>query len=265
MNSKETYNKYKIYVDNLLMAFIDNNYKGKFREEIEYSVFNGGKRLRPIIMLAMAKECGVEKSIKNALIGIEFIHTYSLIQDDLPAFDNDDLRRGSESLHKKFEEYSAILTSDLLLTDGLFLFSFYNRNIIELVRKSAGMQGLLSGQLSDMGNVHPNFEDMLDIFKRKTLSLFEISFFTPVLIKNDRKLYENIFNSVEKFGIAFQMYNDLKSEKDENKGILSIYKRNYAEKIFYQYLNESKDLLKYLKENETKSLFEYIFSIEENL
>ncbi|MCD6579785.1 polyprenyl synthetase family protein [bacterium] len=265
MSNKELYLKYKDYIDNLLKRFIDNNYSGTFAGEVEYAVFSGGKRLRPVIMLAIADEFGVKKEIQNALIGIEFIHTYSLIQDDLPAFDNDDLRRGKETLHKKFNEYSALLTSDLLLTDALYLFSYYNRDIIELVRKKAGIYGLLSGQLKDMTSENLDFDTIIDIFKRKTLSLFEISFFVPILLKGDRELYENIFNDVEKFGIAFQMYNDLKSEKDENKGILSLYDRKDAKKIFLEYLNESKKILKYFKNSETKKIFEHIFELEEDL
>ena len=265
MSNKELYIKYKDYIDNSLKRFVENNYSGFFAQSADYALFSGGKRLRPIIMLAIAKECGVEKEIQNALIGIELIHTYSLIQDDLPSFDNDDLRRGKETLHKKFNEYSALLTSDLLLTDGLYLFSSYDKKVMEFVRNKFGDRGLLGGQLLDMGDEHFQIDAIIDIFKRKTLSLFEISFFVPVLIKGDKELYENLFESVEKFGISFQMYNDLRSKKKEDKGILSLYSREKAKNIFFEYLNESKKMLKHFKGSETKKILEYIFEIEEIL
>jgi len=125
---------------------------------IRYAVSAGGKRLRPVLVLEAAKIFAL--SIKKALpaaCAIEFIHTYSLIHDDLPSMDNDDLRRGKPTLHKKFNEATAILAGDALLTDAFGLLASCAKNLpvervtkaIEVLSNAAGSNGMVFGQLKD--------------------------------------------------------------------------------------------------------------------
>jgi len=130
-------------------------------EAMRYSVFAGGKRIRPILMLAACETVGGE--IKNALpaaCAIEMIHSYSLIHDDLPAMDDDDFRRGNPTNHKVYGEATAILAGDGLLTEAFIVLSnkdFWGnlpldhyREVINILAKSAGSHGMVGGQIADM-------------------------------------------------------------------------------------------------------------------
>ncbi|MFK5926478.1 MAG: polyprenyl synthetase family protein [Desulfuromusa sp.] len=128
---------------------------------MRYSVFAGGKRIRPILMLAACEAVGGEvKKVLPAACAIEMIHCYSLIHDDLPAMDDDDLRRGNPTNHKVYGEATAILAGDGLLTEAFILLSNpdtwgdipvdCSREVIHLLAKSAGSCGMVGGQVVDM-------------------------------------------------------------------------------------------------------------------
>lgn len=136
-----------------------NDIPARLRESMNYSLLAGGKRLRPVLCLSCASLFGVE--MQRAMpfaAGIELIHTYSLIHDDLPAMDNDDFRRGRPSNHKAFDEATAILAGDALLTEA-FVFMASNRGrlpaeavlaaLLDLAR-AAGAAGMVGGQMLDM-------------------------------------------------------------------------------------------------------------------
>lgn len=133
----------------------------RLHEAMRYSVFAGGKRIRPILMLAACEAVGGE--IRNALpaaCAIEMIHSYSLIHDDLPAMDDDDFRRGNPSNHKVYGEATAILAGDGLLTEAFIVLSNkdfggdlpfdHYREVINILAKSAGSHGMVGGQIVDM-------------------------------------------------------------------------------------------------------------------
>lgn len=130
-------------------------------DAMRYSIFAGGKRIRPILMLAACEAVGGElENVLPAACAIEMIHTYSLIHDDLPAMDDDDLRRGNPTNHKVYGEATAILAGDGLLTEAFILLS--NRSacgdipaetyleVIHILAKSAGSRGMVGGQVVDM-------------------------------------------------------------------------------------------------------------------
>lgn len=131
-------------------------------QAMTHSLMAGGKRLRPVLALAAAKACGGNPlTALPACCAIEMIHTYSLIHDDLPAMDDDDLRRGLPTCHKKFSEATAILAGDGLLTHAFYiltrpaLFEFYpdKKALLELViliSDAAGVNGMVEGQMMDM-------------------------------------------------------------------------------------------------------------------
>lgn len=130
-------------------------------EAMRYSVFAGGKRIRPILMLAACEAVGGEiKNVLPAACAIEMIHSYSLIHDDLPAMDDDDLRRGNPTNHKVYGEATAILAGDGLLTEAFILLSnpairgtatvAQYCEVIHLLAKGAGSRGMVGGQVVDM-------------------------------------------------------------------------------------------------------------------
>ncbi len=127
---------------------------------IRHSVFAGGKRLRPILCLTAGEVLGARtEDLIEAACGLEMIHTYSLIHDDLPALDNDDLRRGVPTCHVVFGEATAILAGDALLTHGLGVFAAYPKGerfaaakvrVLETVVEAIGTQGMIGGQAADL-------------------------------------------------------------------------------------------------------------------
>ncbi|MDR2820320.1 MAG: polyprenyl synthetase family protein [Desulfovibrio sp.] len=129
----------------------------RLKEAMFYSLLAGGKRLRPVLCLTCAALCGVDPhTVLPFAAAIEMVHTYSLIHDDLPAMDDDDLRRGKPSSHKMFDEATAILAGDALLTDA-FVVMCRTRRPADMVLKAvgefalaAGASGMAGGQLLDM-------------------------------------------------------------------------------------------------------------------
>ncbi len=140
----------------------------RLRESMRYSVQAGGKRLRPVMVLLACEACGGEPSDAiPAAVAIEFIHTYSLIHDDLPAMDNDDLRRGQPTNHRQFDEATAILAGDGLLT---LAFEVLARDIrpadvalacVLDLASAAGVNGMVGGQMADLQGERPEIADLL--------------------------------------------------------------------------------------------------------
>jgi len=128
-------------------------YPSLIHKAMRYSLFPGGKRIRPVLCLASCRLCGgkVEDALPAAC-GIELIHSYSLIHDDLPALDNDDYRRGKPSCHKKFGEAIAVLTGDALLTHAFSLLSQSKKakRVIREISQAIGTRGMLGGQVVDI-------------------------------------------------------------------------------------------------------------------
>ena len=192
---------------------------------IHYSVMNGGKRLRPQLMLLVADSLKVDVSNKTidlmAAAG-ELIHCYSLIHDDLPAMDNDDFRRGQLSCHKKFDEATAILAGDAIQPLSLeILTSIQDDNlndstkseIINIFAKACGPKGMVEGQNLDIKSENKNLnEDELDkIHFLKTGKLIEACILSVCLLKKEIKEEEvsKLVEFSEKFGLAFQIRDDI--------------------------------------------------------
>lgn len=138
-------------------CFLDGNIPERLREAMRYSLLAGGKRLRPVLCLSCAALCGgAQDAVLPFAASIEMIHTYSLIHDDLPAMDNDDLRRGKPSNHKAFDEATAILAGDALLTDaftfmaGTALPPDQVLRAVATLAEAAGGAGMVGGQVLDM-------------------------------------------------------------------------------------------------------------------
>ena len=127
---------------------------------MRYSLFAGGKRIRPILCLAASESCGGgRREVLPVACALEMIHTFSLIHDDLPAMDDDDLRRGKPTNHKVYGEAMAILAGDGLLTEAFLMFTknadnkIHDKLLIEAIRElsaSAGLYGMVAGQAMEI-------------------------------------------------------------------------------------------------------------------
>ena len=206
----------------------------KVTEAIHYSVMNGGKRIRPQIILILSEILKVDISNENVdLIAAagELIHCYSLIHDDLPAMDDDDYRRGQLSCHKKFDEATAILTGDAIQPLSLeVLTSIEDPNlsdktkleIINLFARACGPEGMVEGQNRDILSENEKLteEELDQIHYLKTGKLIEACVLCVCLIKKNinEDLTEKLIEFSNKFGLAFQIRDDILDEiGDEDK------------------------------------------------
>jgi len=241
-------------------------------EAIRWSVFAGGKRFRPALCLAVGNAFGAdEKKLLSTASAIEMIHTYSLIHDDLPAMDNDDLRRGRATCHVKFDEATAILAGDILQTlafqaiakDALISDKIRVKLIAELAGSAAKM---VDGQRLDLdgeGKTVP-IEDLEKIHQNKTGALISAAARSGALIAEaSEKELEAITNYASKLGLLFQITDDLldvtqttetlgktagKDERAEKATYPSIYgieeTRKLAEKVHVEAVGELDELEK---------------------
>lgn len=192
-------------------------------ESMRYSVFAGGKRIRPVLMLAACEAVGGEvNNVLPAACAIEMIHSYSLIHDDLPAMDDDDFRRGSPTNHKVYGEATAILAGDALLTEAFILLSNpeiwgdvpadCSREVIHLLSKSAGSLGMVGGQVVDMeAEQKPVDLPTLEyIHTHKTGALIRAAIEIGALLggaTNEQR--EALCRYAEAAGLAFQIADDI--------------------------------------------------------
>lgn len=193
-------------------------------EAMRYSMFAGGKRVRPVLMLAAcdAVDGDISKAMPAAC-AMEMIHTYSLIHDDLPAMDNDDFRRGKPTNHKVFGEATAILAGDALLTEAFILMSNPEfakglapdvlLQVIHEIAVCAGSRGMIGGQVVDMeseGKKDIDFATVQYIHTHKTGALIKASLKCGALIGGaDGKRLEAITRYGEAVGLAFQIADDI--------------------------------------------------------
>lgn len=216
---KSTLETYRHQIDSALNRFLppESQRPKKLHQAMRYSVFSGGKRLRPILALGASELCaGQKEQALPAACAIELVHTYSLIHDDLPALDDDDFRRGKPSSHKAFGEATAILTGDALLT---LAFEIISREMpgdlagpltLELAR-AAGSEGMIAGQAMD---IEPDGKRNLDllryIHRHKTGSLIAASArMGAICARAPEKSLEKLSSFGENLGLAFQITDDL--------------------------------------------------------
>ncbi|WP_302487039.1 polyprenyl synthetase family protein [uncultured Megamonas sp.] len=197
---------------------------------MNYSLMAGGKRLRPILIMAAADALGVdgEKFLRLAT-SIEFIHTYSLIHDDLPAMDNDDYRRGKLTNHKVFGEALAILAGDALLTMAFEIIATDKNvdadtkvKIIAEMSKAAGAEGMVGGQVIDMQseNKQIDMQTLKQMHAAKTGALFCAAIRSGAILAgaNDVQL-ANLTEYARQFGLAFQITDDMLDVVGDEKTI----------------------------------------------
>ena len=190
----------------------------RLKEAMLYAVQSGGKRIRPLLTLAVgASGTSRNEAALDLACALEMIHTYSLIHDDLPGMDDDDLRRGRPTLHKAFDEATAILAGDALLTLAFEVAANANLEAGQLVEAvkilstASGMSGMISGQMKDIASekVTITLEQMKEIHREKTGELLLAAVRLGNLFIDDAKMKEAFVSYATHFGLAFQIQNDL--------------------------------------------------------
>lgn len=225
---ERSYEEYKQIVDSHLTDFIPNidNKSLSLYDSMKYSLLAGGKRLRPVLLLAACEFAG--GNIKEAIpyaCAIEYIHTYSLIHDDLPAMDNDDLRRGLPTNHKVYGEAIAILAGDGLLTTAfevinkdMMLYFDSPEKIIKRVNAAyqiasgAGCRGMVAGQVSDIEaeNAVASSEMLEYIHLNKTAALFKSAIKAGLYLGNyNDKMITDLSKYADNLGLAYQIADDI--------------------------------------------------------
>lgn len=190
-------------------------------EAMRYSALAGGKRLRPVLTLEFCRVCGgdIEQAMPFAC-ALEMIHTYSLIHDDLPCMDNDDLRRGQPTSHKKFGEGIAVLAGDALLTYAFEIASCDNggldpRRVVQAVTalaQEAGYCGMIGGQAIDISSEHEmlSYEQLKELQNLKTGALIRAAARMGCIVGGgDREQMRAALTYAERIGLAFQIQDDI--------------------------------------------------------
>lgn len=201
----------------------ENEFPQKLHKAMRYSVFAGGKRIRPVLVMASAETFGgLTDSIIDIACAVELIHTYSLIHDDLPAIDNDDMRRGMPTCHKVFGEAMAILAGDALLASAFDVMANTHASTdeerllllktIQEIARAAGSTGMVGGQVVDIESEGKDvaFPVLEYIHIHKTGELILASIRAGAIMKNagDKEL-EAMTRYGEAIGLAFQIADDI--------------------------------------------------------
>ena len=237
---------------------------------MKYIIDVGGKRLRPIFLTEISNLLGVKKenSFRTAA-SVELIHCYSLVHDDLPSMDNDDLRRGHKTCHKKFDEATAILVGDALQSLAFEILANHKTHkdskkrimLINELSKSAGCEGMVGGQMLDLEAEKKklNLKEIYNLQRLKTGELFRFSCISPCILAGENKKIK-IFDKFSSYlGLAFQIKDDLldvegnekeigkKTQKDSSKGketLISLMGKEKARKKSEELIANSLKILK---------------------
>ncbi len=216
---QSTSKEFNLYARNYLSSTKENTILWK---AMQYGTINGGKRIRPFLIIELSKLLKIKKSHYMRLaLAAELVHAYSLIHDDLPGMDNDDLRRGKPTTHKKFGEATAILAGNSLLTLSFQLLSdpamlvspSIKSNIIHSLSKISGYKGLAGGQSYDLlfEKKVVNEKQIVMMHELKTARLFEFCMIAPLMLSNSKsiKKMNELRTYGKNFGLIFQATDDL--------------------------------------------------------
>lgn len=194
----------------------------RFWECMNYSLLSGGKRFRPVLALVTAR--ALDKPLEQAMplaLAVELVHTYSLIHDDLPVMDNDDLRRGKPTNHKVYGDAQALLAGDALLTMAFEVLaeskSNYLRSAVRLLARAAGAIGMVGGQVLDIASQNPDEALLKEIHERKTGALIRVSVEgAAALLGALPEQIEELALYGDSLGLAFQLADDIQDFNPNN-------------------------------------------------
>lgn len=235
-------NENKSIIDNKIKTYFNGNYN--LETPMDYAL-EGGKRIRASIFLETLKMLGktIEDSDILFALALEMVHAYSLVHDDLPCMDNDDLRRGKSTVHIKFGEDIAVLTGDALLNEAaslLFEISLKNNSYIKASKyllDHAGYKGMLDGQVLDLKrDIKATKDYIFKVYDKKTADLFRASLVSPGLILDlsEDKLIK-LENYAKAIGLGYQIKDDLLEE-------------NYKDELNILNISDKKDAINLLEE-----------------
>ncbi len=224
---------------------------------MEYSALNGGKRFRPVLALATADLLGAASTVVLPYAAaIEFIHAYSLIHDDLPAMDNDDVRRNRPSNHKVYGDAVALLAGDALLTEAFGVATLSTAepqrvlHAIQYLSESCGVRGMVGGQAMELYPRERELElnEILEVHRGKTGALIRAAILgAAMLVGADEKKFENLKKYSESLGLAFQVKDDiLDADKMESNNF-----------VHFMGLEKAKKYLETLTENGHSCLIDF--------
>ena len=262
--------KFAIEFDDFFLKLLPKKkYSEKLHNAMKYSIKVGGKRLRPLFLIEISKIFNVKKVMAfRAAAAIELIHCYSLIHDDLPAMDDDDLRRGHMTCHKKYDDATAILVGDAFQSLAFEILSDKKThpnanvrcNLINELSKASGANGMVGGQMLDLDAEKKklNLSEILMLQKLKTGELFRFSCVAGPILSEQKNLrhFEKFANNL---GLAFQIKDDLldiegneklmgkKTKKDLSRGketLISFLGKEDAKKKSEDLIHNSKQILK---------------------
>jgi farnesyl diphosphate synthase len=195
----------------------------RLHEAMRYSVLGGGKRIRPALVFAAARAVGrTEDEVEGAACAVELIHVYSLVHDDLPAMDDDDLRRGRPTVHKAYDEATGVLVGDALQTLAFHVLSkdtalpaspATRLKLVELLADASGSFGMAGGQAIDLEaqGRRLNLAQVEEMHSRKTGALIRVSVMMAAACSSslDTRVHEALAGFAAPIGLAFQIQDDL--------------------------------------------------------
>ena len=208
-------------INEALQKYVLSINNHQLRDAINYSLLAGGKRIRPILFLEVVKSYGLNPlDYLDIAISLELIHTYSLIHDDLPSMDNDSIRRGKPTLHIAYDESTAILAGDALLTDSfklisssLILDSNIKTKLIEVLSEKTGSNGMIMGQILDLASegVELPLSDLDQMYEKKTSNLIVASLVMGAIVSGEKntQLWSDLGLIL---GLLFQIQDDVLEE-----------------------------------------------------
>ena len=231
------------YVDELLRHYMPKN-RDKVAQAMEYSLFSGGKRIRPLLLLATSKAVSgkLAESAKVMAVVLEYIHTYSLIHDDLPCMDNDDLRRGKRSCHMQYGEATAVLAGDALLNlaaEVALSGPLSNKNYAQACQymfSMSGINGMVHGQSLDLFTETKTLEDAEAVALHKTGDLIRAALVCGALCGGANGDEIKVFDEIAiKLGICYQVIDDMLDAEKCEKSFLDVFTpralKEYATKL----------------------------------
>lgn len=221
MHLKSSLKKYRDRVESAFNDLLpaENLRPARLHKAIHYSLKAGGKRIRPVLLMAAFDLFPSKRDPIPAAVAVECLHTYTLIHDDLPAIDNSDLRRGRPTCHQQFDESTALLAGDALLTHAFRILAEYYSAQPEIatvlifdLSDAAGSTKLIGGQIEDITCKSEDYkpEDIEFIYRNKTTVLFTASLRMGVrLSAADASILEHVKTVGDNLGFAFQIIDDI--------------------------------------------------------
>lgn len=229
---------FEIRLRNNISRFGNQN---TLRDACEFALLNGGKRIRPLIVMMIAQALDNGLDVLEACLSVEFFHTATLIVDDLPCMDNEEFRRSKPALHRVFGETVALLSSHALISAGYekifqsvrFLSKqrdpFGKRAektcmiAFDIAARGTGISGAVGGQYKDLFSKERSSKEVLDVIYKKTITLFEVSFvFGWIFGGGSLSCVDKLCDVAYHFGMAFQIADDLRDMEQDGNASLNI-------------------------------------------